>query len=243
NRHIPEAPCFVHNLHSRANFRTDFPARRYPACDTASHLRSFLGQSPLDRMSRVVAEAHTPMLYNGALMRSFKTASVETNGIRMNLLEAGDGPLVILLHGFPELGYSWRHQLPAFAEAGYRVIAPDQRGYGKTDCPSATEEYTLCHLVADVVGLVHALGEKRACVLGHDWGSGVAWTCALLRPDIFQAVGLLSVPYVSNFWSGPRSTVLFNELLAGGQMLYQFYFQEPGKADHDFAQDPRSSIL
>src|SRR5262249_11752643 len=126
---------------------------------------------------------------------------------------------------------------------GYRVIAPDQRGYGKTDCPSATEEYTLCHLVADVVGLVHALGEKRACVIGHDWGSGVAWTCALLRPDIFQAVGLLSVPYVSNFWSGPRSTVLFNELLAGGQMLYQFYFQEPGKADHDFAQDPRSSIL
>ena len=176
-------------------------------------------------------------------MSTFKTTTVETNGIRMHLLEAGEGPLVVLLHGFPELGFSWRHQLAALAEAGYRVVAPDQRGYGQTDRPDAVEAYTLCHLVGDVVGLVHALGEKRAALIGHDWGSAVAWTCALLRPDIFEAVGLLSVPYLAGLWSGPPPTALMKQLLAGGQMLYQLYFQEPGKADQDLARDARDSML
>ncbi|HZU24691.1 MAG TPA: alpha/beta hydrolase [Bryobacteraceae bacterium] len=172
-----------------------------------------------------------------------KTTSVETNGIRMQVREAGAGPLVVLLHGFPELGYSWRHQIAALADAGYRVVAPDQRGYGGTDRPAAPEAYTLCHLAGDIVGLVHALGEERAAVIGHDWGSAVAWTCALLRPDIFQALGLLSVPYLSEFWGGPPPSAIMKQLLAGGQMLYQLYFQEPGKADADLAQDPRRSLL
>ncbi len=150
---------------------------------------------------------------------------------------------MVLLHGFPELGFSWRHQLPALAKAGYRVVAPDQRGYGQTSRPQAPDAYTLCHLVGDVVGLVHALGEERAAVIGHDWGSAVAWTCALLRTDLFGAVGLLSVPYLAGLWSGPAPTSVMKQLLAAGLMLYQLYFQEPGKADADFAQDPRDSLL
>jgi pimeloyl-ACP methyl ester carboxylesterase len=172
-----------------------------------------------------------------------KTASVSTNGVCMNFLEAGDGPLVVLLHGFPELSFSWRHQISALADAGYRVVAPDQRGYGLTDRPENPEDYTLCHLTGDAVGLVQALGERRAAVIGHDWGSAVAWTCALLRPDIFGAVGLLSVPYLAELWSGPPPTAAMRELLARGQMLYQLYFQEPGKADQELAQDPRNSLL
>src|SRR5438874_12706249 len=101
-------------------------------------------------------------------MHTFKTRSVESNGIRMNLLEAGEGPLVVLLHGLPELGFSWRHQLSPLANAGYHAVAPDQRGYGGTDRPEAIDDHTLCHLVADVVGLVRALGEERGAVIGHD---------------------------------------------------------------------------
>src|SRR5271170_5336910 len=101
-------------------------------------------------------------------MYSFKISYVHSNGIRMKILEAGEGPLVLLLHGFPELGFSWRHQFAALAGAGYRVVAPDQRGYGETDRPEKQEEYTLCHLASYIVGLVHALGEDRAAVIGHD---------------------------------------------------------------------------
>jgi len=176
-------------------------------------------------------------------MHSFETASIETNGIRMHRLEAGEGPLVVLLHGFPELGFSWRHQLPALANAGYRVVAPDQRGYGQSSRPDTVEHYTLCHLVGDVVGLVHDLGEERAAVIGHDWGSAVAWTCALLRPDIFHVVGLLSVPYLLNIWSGPPPTAVMKQLLLVGQMFYQLYFQEPGRADRDLSRDARDSLL
>jgi pimeloyl-ACP methyl ester carboxylesterase len=161
----------------------------------------------------------------------------------MSLLEAGDGPLVVLLHGFPELGFSWRHQLSALAKARYRAVAPDQRGYGLTSRPERVEEYTLCHLAGDVVGLVQALGERQAAVIGHDWGAGVAWTCALLRPDIFPAVALFSVPYLAGLWSGPPPTTVMKQLLASGQMIYQLYFQEPGLADRDMAQNPRDFLL
>ncbi len=125
---------------------------------------------------------------------------VESNGIKMHLAEDGEGPLVVLCHGWPELWYSWRHQLKALAEAGYRVVAPDQRGYGKTDRPEAVEDYNILQLSGDIVGLVDALGETEAVIVGHDWGSGVAWFCALLRPDIFRAVVLLSVPYIRRSW-------------------------------------------
>lgn len=175
-------------------------------------------------------------------MHSFKSSFVETNGIRLHLLEAGEGPLIVLLHGFPELGFSWRHQIAELANAGYRVVAPDQRGYGQTERPSIVESYTLCHLVADIVGLVHALGEGDAAVVGHDWGSAVAWSCALLRPGMFKAIALLSVPYLAGLWDGPPPTAAMKQLLANGQMLYQLYFQEPGRADRDLAQDPRRSL-
>jgi pimeloyl-ACP methyl ester carboxylesterase len=172
-----------------------------------------------------------------------KSAFFNSNGIRMHVLEEGSGPLVILCHGFPELGFSWRHQLPAFAAAGYRAVAPDQRGYGQTDRPSDPTAYTLCHLVGDIVGLVHALGEEKAAIVGHDWGAPVACCCALLRPDIFTAVGLLSVPYLADFWTGPRPTEAMRQMLAGGQMFYQLYFQEPGRAEAQFERDVRESLL
>ena len=120
---------------------------------------------------------------------------IESNGIRMHIAELGGGPLVVLCHGFPECWYSWRHQLTALANAGYHAVAPDQRGYGETDRPPSIEAYNIFQLVGDIVGLVHALSEDQAVIVGHDWGAPVAWHCALLRPDIFHAVALLSVPY------------------------------------------------
>ena len=118
---------------------------------------------------------------------------IETNGIRMHIAEQGEGPLVVLCHGFPECWYSWRHQLPALAEAGYHAVAPDQRGYGQTDRPTPIDAYNIFQLTGDIVGLVHTLGEEQAVIVGHDWGAPVAWHCALLRPDMFQAIALLSI--------------------------------------------------
>jgi pimeloyl-ACP methyl ester carboxylesterase len=168
--------------------------------------------------------------------------TVETNGIRMHIAEQGQGPLVILCHGFPELWYSWRHQLSALAAAGFHAVAPDQRGYGDTSRPQEIDAYTLLDLTADIAGLVHPLGESNAIVVGHDWGAPVAWHCALLRPDIFRAVGLLSVPYVSRAWNAPRPTD-FMKRIAGEKQFYQLYFQEPGKAEAELEADVRRSIL
>ena len=106
---------------------------------------------------------------------------IQTNGIRMHLAEQGSGPLVVLLHGFPESWYSWRRQLQALAEAGFHAVAPDQRGYGQTDSPADASKYTQLHLVGDVIGLLDALGESQAVVMGHDWGAPVAWNTAPLR--------------------------------------------------------------
>jgi pimeloyl-ACP methyl ester carboxylesterase len=166
---------------------------------------------------------------------------VDTNGIRMHIAEQGEGPLVILCHGFPECWYSWRHQLPALAAAGYHAVAPDQRGYGQTDRPEPIEAYHILHLTADIVGLVHALGQERAVVVGHDWGAPVAWHGALLRPDIFTSVVLMSVPYIQRSWSDPRPTEAMR-LIAGEQQFYQLYFQEPGKAEAELEADVRTSL-
>ena len=165
---------------------------------------------------------------------------INTNGINMHIAEQGQGPLVILCHGFPELWYSWRHQLPALAEAGYHVVAPDQRGYGQTDCPDAIDAYTLLHLTGDIVGLVQALDAERVVIIGHDWGAQVAWSCALLRPDLFSALGLLSVPYVPR--PDVRPTTIMQHF-AGEQQFYQQYFQEPGKAEAEFEADVRTTML
>ena|SRR5580700_7890623 len=118
--------------------------------------------------------------------------SVESNGIKIHIAEAGAGPLVLLCHGFPESWYSWRHQIEALSEAGYHVVAPDMRGYGQTDRPQAIDKYSLLHLVGDMVGLV---SDQPAVVRGHDRGAPVARHCALFRPDRFRAVAGLSVPF------------------------------------------------
>ena len=119
-------------------------------------------------------------------MHELKHSFVETNGIRMHIAESGAGPLVFLCHGFPESWYSWRHQLHALAEAGFRAVAPDMRGYGQTDRPEAIDQYTLLHLTGDIVGLLDALGEATTVIVGHDWGAPVAWHSALTRPDRFR---------------------------------------------------------
>jgi pimeloyl-ACP methyl ester carboxylesterase len=164
--------------------------------------------------------------------------TIKTNGIQMHIAEQGSGPLVLLCHGFPESWYSWRHQLKALSEAGYHAVAPDMRGYGQTDRPDAIDQYTLLHLVGDMVGVVDALGEPTAVIAGHDWGAPVAWHSALLRPDRFRAVIGLSVPYRGR---GPvrPSTVMPQTDTA---LFYQLYFQTPGVAEADLERDPKASI-
>ena len=164
--------------------------------------------------------------------------TLETNGIRMHVAEAGDGPLVVLCHGFPESWYSWRHQLVALADAGYHAVAPDMRGYGQTDQPEAIEAYSLLHLVGDVVGLLDALGVATAVVAGHDWGAPVAWHAALLRPDRFRAVIGLSVPFIPRRASRPTTTMPRTD----DAIFYQLYFQEPGVAEAELGRDPRETL-
>lgn len=118
---------------------------------------------------------------------------ISANGIEIFVTEQGSGPLVLLCHGWPELSHSWRHQLPALAAAGYHVVAPDMRGYGRTSAPQDISAYSIFDLVGDMVALVTALGETKAVIIGHDWGAPVAWHAALFRPDMFTAVGGLSV--------------------------------------------------
>jgi len=163
---------------------------------------------------------------------------VETNGIRMHIAEQGSGPLVLLLHGFPESWYSWRHQVRALAAAGYRAVAPDLRGYGQTDRPNDVRDYTHLHFVGDVIGLLDALGEERAVVVGHDWGAPVAWNTALLRPDRVRGVVGLSVPY------SPRGPVSMLTAMrsAIGDEFYMVYFQEPGVAEAELERDVRGTM-
>jgi pimeloyl-ACP methyl ester carboxylesterase len=155
---------------------------------------------------------------------------------RLHLVEQGTGPLVLLVHGFPESWYSWRRQLPALAAAGYRAVALDVRGYGRSSKPAAVEAYRMLDLVADNLALVHALGEENAVVVGHDWGSGIAAVSALLHPGVFRAVGLLSVPYAPP--GGPRPTEVFARM-GGDQEFYVSYFQEPGRAEAEMEPDLR----
>jgi pimeloyl-ACP methyl ester carboxylesterase len=166
---------------------------------------------------------------------------VTTNGIRMHIAEEGTGPAVILCHGFPECWYSWRHQLPALAGVGFHAVAPDQRGYGQTDRPEEVEAYHMLRLVGDMVGLVDALGEKQAVIVGHDWGASVATYCALLRPDVFRALVLFSIPYRPRTWADIRPTQAM-ALRAGDRQFYQLYFQEPGKAEAVLEEDPQKTI-
>ncbi|MGW2407926.1 alpha/beta fold hydrolase [Streptomyces sp. NPDC001739] len=162
--------------------------------------------------------------------------TIEAPAGRLHLVEQGTGPLVLLIHGFPESWYSWRRQLPALATAGYRAVALDVRGYGRSSKPAATDAYRMLDLVEDNVALVRALGEERAVVVGHDWGSSIAAASALLHPEVFRAVGLLSVPYAPP--GGPRPTDVFAQM-GGDQEFYVSYFQEPGRAEAEMEPDLR----
>jgi pimeloyl-ACP methyl ester carboxylesterase len=164
--------------------------------------------------------------------------TVEANGIPIHLAQAGSGPLVLFCHGFPESWYSWRHQLKALAEAGYRAVAPAMRGYGETGQPHEIDQYTLFHLVGDMVGVLDALSAPQAVVVGHDWGAPVAWHCALLRPDRFRAVAGLSVPFFPRGSKRPTSVMPQTEL----SLFYQLYFQAPGVAEAELERSPRETI-
>jgi len=172
-------------------------------------------------------------------MSELKHRFVQTNGIRMHIAEQGEGPLVIMCHGFPESWYSWRHQLKALADAGYHAVAPDMRGYGQTDRPEEISKYTQLHFVGDVIGLMDALDEQTAVIAGHDWGAPVAWNTAMMRPDRIRGVVGLSVPYTPR---GPVS--LLTAIRASvGDRFYMVYFQRSGVAEADLEQDVRSSVL
>src|SRR5439155_6836202 len=161
---------------------------------------------------------------------------IETNGIGMHLAEQGEGPLIVLCHGFPESWYSWRHQLPALAAAGFHAVAPDMRGYGQTDRPEAIDQYTLLHLSGDMVGLIDALGAEQAIIAGHDWGAPAAWHAAQLRPDRFRAVIGLSVPFRPRGTARPTSVMPQTE----DAVWYQLYFQEPGVAESEYDPNARA---
>ena len=172
-------------------------------------------------------------------MRRMLMRFIESNGIRLRIAEEGRGPLVLLLHGWPESWYSWRHQLPALAAAGYHVVAPDMRGFGASDKPAAVAEYDIQHVTADVVGIIDALGEKTAVVVGHDWGAIVAWQCLLLHPSRFTGLVAMSVPYGGR---PPESIVETLRKAHGDNFFYILYFQEPGVAEDEFDADPRGIL-
>jgi pimeloyl-ACP methyl ester carboxylesterase len=171
-------------------------------------------------------------------MDDIEHRTVRTNGIQMHIAELGSGPLVVMCHGFPESWYSWRHQLRALATAGFHAVAPDMRGYGRTEAPAAIDQYTLLHLVGDMVGLVDALGGGPAVIAGHDWGAPVAWHAALLRPDKFRGVIGLSTPFRPRSPAPPTTLMPRNE----AALFYQLHFQQPGIAEAEFESDPRRSL-
>jgi pimeloyl-ACP methyl ester carboxylesterase len=158
--------------------------------------------------------------------------TLSVNGIRLHVAVAGSGPLVVLLHGFPELWSAWHHQIPALAAAGFRVAAPDLRGFGQSEAPEPPHAYTVVHLAGDVIGLIHALGERSAIVVGHDWGAPIAWTSALLRPDIIRGVVALNGPYRARTPEQPTRTLR----AAGLDRYYWFYMQTPAAAE-ELARD------
>jgi pimeloyl-ACP methyl ester carboxylesterase len=164
--------------------------------------------------------------------------TLSVNGIHLHVAEQGSGPLVLLVHGWPELGHSWRYQMAALAAAGYRVMAPDMRGFGRSEAPPDVADYSILHTTGDLVALVAAAGEREAVVVGHDWGAAVAWHAALFRPDLFRAVACLSVPFRGR---GPAPPL--RSLRSAGQHgFYWLHFQQPGVAEAEFERDPAATL-
>lgn len=165
--------------------------------------------------------------------------TVENGPVRLNVAVAGHGPLILCVHGWPELAYSWRHQLAHFAARGYRVAALDVRGYGGSSKPPDIAAYTLRNLASDVTAVIDRLGERSAIVLGHDWGAPISWMTALLHPDRISAVALLSIPYIP---LGAVSFVDMMKVVYRDRFFYQLYFQREGLADAELDADVRASL-
>jgi pimeloyl-ACP methyl ester carboxylesterase len=168
--------------------------------------------------------------------------TLATNGVDIHVIEVGDpaAPPVILCHGFPELAYSWRHQLPALADAGYHAVAPDQRGYGRSSRPEAIADYDIAHLTGDLLGLLDDLGRERAVFVGHDWGALVVWALALRSPGRVAGVVAMSVPFMPR--NEARPPVESMRFLFRDMFFYMLYFQEPGVADADLGADPATTM-
>ncbi|MDG1233181.1 MAG: alpha/beta hydrolase [Pseudomonadales bacterium] len=186
-------------------------------------------------MARLFLELKVPE----AELSGITQRRVGTNGIELNIAEQGEGPLVLMLHGFPESWYSWRHQIPAVAGAGFHAVAPDMRGYGKSDKPDDISSYNQVEVTNDIVGLISALGYETAIVFGHDWGAPTAWSCALNHPDKVTAVGVLSVPFSPRASAPPLDMMkeIFKDMF-----FYQLYFQEPGVAEAEWETNVRMNL-
>ncbi|NEB04160.1 alpha/beta hydrolase [Streptomyces sp. SID13726] len=186
-------------------------------------------------------------------LSDWEERTVRVNGQRIHLRIAGtSGPIVLLVHGFPESWYSWRHQMDALSAAGYRAVAMDMRGYGRSSKPSDIAAYRITESVADCVGVVEALGESSAVIIGHDYGSPVAWASAWTRPDVFRGVVGLSVPFggrgqaalPGNPFGERRPSEVFRELAGPDMLFYQEYFALPGNvAEQEIEQDVRSWVI
>ena len=168
------------------------------------------------------------------MSEKWRHSYAETNGIRMHFVEQGEGFPVLLLHGFPELWYSWRYQIPALANAGFHAIAPDLRGYGETDKPKGIEAYDMEHLVGDMIGLLDALEIERSVIVGHDWGGAIIWPMAWMYPNRVERVVSLNIPFHGH--AQVRPTEAFRQI-PDGRFNYILYFQEPGRAEADIEPD------
>jgi pimeloyl-ACP methyl ester carboxylesterase len=162
---------------------------------------------------------------------------IKTDGTTLRTVVEGTGPLVVLLHGFPQCWYLWRHQIDPLVDAGFQVAVPDQRGYGGSDRPEAIEAYNIIELTSDVAGVASALGHEQFIVVGHDWGAPVAWHTALLYPKRVRAVVGMSVPY----FRGHAGTMTRQENF-GDNFWYMVYFQKPGVAEAELEVDIRKSL-
>jgi len=171
-------------------------------------------------------------------MSTATTRSVAVNGQTLQITEQGDGPLVLLCHGFPETRYAWRHQIGALAAAGFHAVAPDMRGVGGSTGPERADQYTVLHLLGDMVALLDALGAEAAVIVGNDWGSTLAWQAALLRPDRFRAVAAIGVPFMKRAPAPP--TMIFPQ--TDDALFYTLYFQPEGVAEGEFERDARLTL-
>ena len=172
-------------------------------------------------------------------MAEIRHRTIPTNGINLHVAEAGDGPLVLMVHGWPESWYSWRHQISALADAGYHAVAPDVRGYGRSDAPEPIEAYSMKNMVADYVGLLDAFDAEHAVIAGHDWGAPMAWTSAILHPERYRGVIGMSVPYTGR---PPAPPLQIMRQAFAETFFYIVYFQDEGVAERELEADPLRSM-